>query len=192
MGIALNPKCSARLQQVITDILSRTKIRHGLFLTPETLLELYDADRILPSTGAVRDSLNDYIGETPLLEFVSDALRASLRDAYDYAADEGPVLLTSLDGYSEPAAVSTKILGDFQSLPWHYCLTVPLSPEFSALFSRHIGELRVGRTLRICTGRELASTHPRRSPIARRDRELEGLFGGLLIGRHREWEPDRA
>jgi len=125
--IDLNPKCRARITELIAAALGKIKVQHGKFVTrnSEGQVPLILANEALPQRGPIHDKLVAYIDEYPLVEFVYDTLADELRDA-EFMQGEEPQGLVTVPGYQDPAAVAARLVEEFVALPREYKLTFQL------------------------------------------------------------------
>lgn len=194
MPLNLHANCLAQLRTSIQEHLPQIEVRHGMFLSPGSTALLFLAQAALPTTGKVHARLLKLIGETPLIDFVSGTLARELAENQAFETELGPKPITSIPAYSNAAEVSSRLVDEFESLPWWYTVTLPLPTSFSEVFCPHIGFFALSESVFIrCGNEEMVEAFPLASGIEKRDQDIAG--GGLtslLIPEKPEWKHDRA
>jgi hypothetical protein len=89
---------------------------------------LTQAERVLPSQGALHDQLLNYIDELPVTAFVTDTLSDELQAAV-FVDDASTKKLTEFEGYEDPTIVAQRLVASLETLPHKYKLTVRLPTE---------------------------------------------------------------
>jgi hypothetical protein len=132
MPLNLNQECHARLHEVLKAALPTITINNGMFPNRSSIDRLIEAERVLPQTGKLRDRLVEYVDDFPFTEFILDMLGEELWHLDKYRPDTNPKL-TEIQGYNDADAVAARLLGQFESLPWQYRLTVKLPDALGEL-----------------------------------------------------------
>jgi hypothetical protein len=104
-------------------------VENNMFITSDWLGSLSAADQALPQRGNLRDALHAYISETPVDDFVFGILSRELHETQKYDSKAPTVKLSELPGYTDIQGIASRLIQDFQSLPWEYALSLPLPAE---------------------------------------------------------------
>ncbi len=165
-----------------------------MFLSSGSTVLLFLAQAALPTTGKTHARLLRLIGETPLIDFVSGTLARELLENQTYEAEVGPKALTSIEAYANAAEVSSRLVAEFESLPWQYTVTLPLPVSFSEVFCPQVGFFALSDAVCIRCGDEaMAGAYPLESGIEKRDQDIAGGgLAALLIPQKPEWKAERA
>lgn len=178
-GVSLDQNCKKRLVEATTDALKKVSVTNGTYLFNPSTLHLFVIDSILPAQGKQRKKLESYIGEWPFSDFARESLTRFLNDTRAYISDDTPVPLFSLNGFEDVAALSERLVADFDSLPWTYDLTLVLPDAIGKFFLETLGPIRFGESIQLVA---LDSAHNSEYPLAsgneNRDRAIAG--GGFL------------
>lgn len=180
MPTNLHPECKARLIDALADGLRGVNTQHGMFIERmSAFISLFVADRVIPR-GKVRDQLVSYVGDYPILEFVSDVLSRELRELDRYHADDPTVKLTDIEGYADTRALAGRLVEQIEALPWQYTLTAALPQALSEALG-HIGEYALSPTVRIVRpDASFAARYPLNSASEKRHARIHQ--GPLLLG----------
>lgn len=93
-------------------------------------------DELLPQTGKLRESLENWIDEKPLAEFTGDIIQFFFLDKNDYQlGDNLSQPLQQIFSGEEIEKITDEILRLFQSLPWRYTLTLNLGTSMTPLLN---------------------------------------------------------
>jgi hypothetical protein len=120
-----------------------------MFLDSWSASDLRKIEASLPQ-GELRKRLEQYISETPLVDFVDETLSRELADAdrYDSSSPDA-IPLTEVDGYEDAKAVADRLVRDFESLPWEYMVSIPLKNKFGEVLSKEIKEFKLSDSVRL-------------------------------------------
>jgi hypothetical protein len=191
MSLGLHPDCLDRLRESLAENLGKIKVDNRWFIQRASLLHLFFADGVLPKQGRQRDLLEQYIGEAPIIDFVHATLATGLHESQEYDSSDVPVGLSELNGYSDLKLVASRLVADFESLPWEYTVSVPMPQPFGEMFRAHLRQHVVSDSMRLVAPDEtLERAFPLRSGIERRDRDITGggALASLLMGGEAKWE----
>jgi hypothetical protein len=194
VSLPLHPKCIDRLNVVIAEILQDLYVEHRMFPDWKGARRLITAETVLPESGNIKRALEQYIGETPLFEFIYHKLYTELSEGHDFERDANERLV-ALEGYGDSAAVAARLVADFASLPWRYSLCIALPSSIGDFFARTIKNYTVSENLKLITPDEAFSAeYSLTSGIERRDRSIQGPLTSLraLMGLSRTWEKGTA
>lgn len=92
----------------------------------------------MPQRGNLHDLLQNYVGDTPLADFVIGILMRELEAEQKYTSENRLVPLVSIERYSDPMRVAQRLTDALKTLPWQYCLSIPLPPSISEGFRSHL------------------------------------------------------
>jgi len=186
MSLNLDPKCKERLIDKVAELLPNIIVQNNMFIDRESTGAFASVEPILPQKGPVRDKLNQYIGDVPLLKFLTDYLTQELYENQKYDNEAAPINLTKLDSYNDPPSVAKRLIEAFESLPWEYTLSIKIENDFSKLFSKTKTEYRISDKMRlIVPSDEFSDEFPLKSGVEARDRLLATLsddFRGIGAG----------
>jgi hypothetical protein len=178
MSLGLDPQCQKRLAEKIAEELPNVNVENRMFLERHSALELLSSEPVLPQTGPLKDRLKQYIGETPIFDFLYGSLSRELYEKQKYDLETPLMKLTELDEYRDPVSVAQRLVGEFESLPWEYTLSIKLENEFGSLFSQAIKEYSVSDSIKLgIPDDDFIEKFPLQSGIGARD--ISSLFGGL-------------
>jgi len=190
MTLNLHDNCLVQLAATLTQALGQIEVRNRMFLGSGASDRLIGLDAILPQTGKVQEALQKYIGESPFVDFVSETLSRELYEQQTFQSNEIKPL-SEIEPYADFGSLASRLVTEFNSLPWRYTVTVALPAAFSRLFCEHIGKFDISDTISIRKGESLKEEFPLISGIAKRDEAIAG--GGLLSSpAAAEWKNDFA
>ncbi|WP_438393630.1 hypothetical protein [Caballeronia sp. DA-9] len=190
MTLKLHENCLAQLAATLTQALGQIEVRNRMFLGSGASDRLIGLDAILPQTGKVQEALKKYIGESPFVDFVSETLSRELFEQQVYESGEVKPL-SEIEPYADLGSLASRLVTEFNSLPWQYTVTAALPAAFSRLFCEHVGQFDISDTISIRKGESLKDEFPLISGIAKRDEAIAG--GGLLSSQTpAEWKNDTA
>jgi hypothetical protein len=127
MPIDLHPKTLENLRPEIIKFVKGAMVNHGCVLDHTGVFDiLYAAERLLPESGPRREALDTYIGDTSVLDFISDEVRRLLENK-QYTEEQNPTSLMDVLQTDDAEGLADKLLESFQSLPWSYWAALPLS-----------------------------------------------------------------
>jgi hypothetical protein len=107
-------------------------VTNGKFISYSSTTKLVTADKVIPTSGTVRDQLTTYINETPISTFVVDQLQSELLPK-QYQLDAPSMNLTEIGEYEYPKQVAGRLVDQISSLPWQYKLTIRLPQQLVPL-----------------------------------------------------------
>lgn len=163
-----------------------------MFIDRKSAIWLMLAEAILPERGPTRDNLAQYIGETPVFEFVYEVLAKELHENQKYDSETPSSQLVEISEYKDPEATANRLVDLFVTLPWEYTLSIKFENEFSELFSESIKQYELTDSLRIVTPNdEFIKAFPLKSGIEARDRSVSGL-GLLSILQDPTWDENAS
>jgi hypothetical protein len=177
MTLNLHDNCLAQLAATLTEALGQIEVRNRMFLGSGASHRLIGLDAILPQTGKVQEALQKYIGESPFVDFVSETLSRELYEQQTFQSNEIKPL-SEIEPYADFGSLASRLVTEFNSLPWRYTVTVALPAAFSRLFCEHIGKFDISDSISIRKGESLKEEFPLISGIAKRDEAIAS--GGLL------------
>ncbi len=168
-----------------------------MFIDVSSTSDLSKAEAVLPQTNTLKTTLSDYISETPVSDFIYQYLSKELHEFQEYDASAPALKLSELDGYGDLTALSHRLVGEFESLPWDYTLTIPLPRDIGSFLGRTIKFFPLSDAIAIVTPDEAFSgKFPLASGIPTRDRKISrslGKWPGLLLtGESPNWEVQTA
>lgn len=192
MALNLHPSCRARLQEGLLNALQQIVASNGMFLDRSSMGSLDALEAVLPQAGKLHDQLVEYVDDWPFSEFISDMLAQELWEMNKYIFESSPKLM-EIPGYEDPAAVSERLLNQFESLPWQYQITIPLPRAIDELLAPEDNVVDLGRGIRLVrAGEEFAADFPLASPNKRREQRLAGTEHSLLtIDNPPTWDAGR-
>ena len=192
MPLNLHPDCKKRLIDTLAEGLSIITVENGMFVEHMSrIVGLYKADEVIPKTGHLGNRLVDYVNYFPVIDFVSETLAAELRERDKYLRDTPSIKLIELEGYGDTKGVARSLVESFESLPWHYKLSVKLPASVNQIFSQIVTELPLSEQIRLVrpTG-NFVERFPLKSEDEKRHKRIYG--GGTIIGGpiDPEWDVD--
>ncbi|MBU8932465.1 MAG: hypothetical protein KOO62_00515 [candidate division Zixibacteria bacterium] len=149
MSLGLHRDCVKRLSEKIADLLAQVKVKNRVFLDWESAVTLIRAESIMPKSGDLTRVLEEYVGETPLFSFLYNHLSERLAKTQEYDSSSLSLLLQELKGYEDLTAIAQRLVSDFESLPWDYCLTIKFDNRFGDFFARTLKEYSLGDSVRL-------------------------------------------
>lgn len=140
----------------------------------------------LPKSGPVADALYGWVGDRPLLTFVSNEVARNFVPGEFDGGKEAP--LSSFSGYEDLKKVAGDLVDSMGSLPWQYSLTMRLPSSLIDSFPKEVGCIQITDRQRVVTGQWLKEQG---FPSEDRPRGLLALMGGVHSLGSRYWPPDR-
>lgn len=196
MALDLHSKCSARLKEALAEHLANLRVNNRTFLEFESTAGILLAEQILPETGKLHHNLREYIGELPLFSFISDSLNSELMENETYDANSSNLPITSLDRYRDIKELANRLVQEFESLPWHYTVSLELPVEIGEHIKNATARFDLSSNLRIfCPVDDDDRKQPLNSGIEKRDLMLFGPATSLsdyLTPRVRKWNQKTA
>ena len=194
MSLNLHTKCKERLIESITEQLSKIQVNNKMFVDRVSCSNILNSESILPNSGTVPSLLSKYIGELPLFEFVFETISRELVENFGYDSETPLCYLAEIDGYNDLQHVATRLVEQFDSLPWKYTFSFELGSDISKIFQEHIDTFEISEDMKIRkSDSNFTEAYPPMSGIEKRDSSLSGSgFGLLSLATVREWNPDAA
>jgi hypothetical protein len=193
MTLKLHQKCKEQLINVLKEQLPKITVSNRKFLDRKSAIYLFFAEKVLPESGDLKINLARFIGESPVYDFIYETLVRELSEQQKYDSESVNLELTKLAEYENPEVVATRLVQDFESLPWQYTFTITFHKEISESLLSSIVSKNLSRYMRISRIDEsFSKNYPLNSGIEERDRSLAGrsLLSALLIPIENEWEKD--
>lgn len=171
--IDLHKKCEEQITTRLARALGEATVKNMMFLDRHSLSELLNAEKSLPNSGIIKDSLESYISETPLYDFVFGSIAKELCERDQYDASQEQLLLREINGFEDLEQRAAALVAELKSLPWRYCFTFPLTSEIA----RHIEktEIVISDSVKIAKRSDnFDEKYPLYSGIEGRDKDLHG------------------
>ena len=185
MPIGLDERCLERLRQGLAERIPEFRLRHGWNLDRASLSGLLELEKALPDKAEIKASLERYINETPLFDYVYGQLSKELHDFDEFDSESMPSKLIENARYSDVEGLATRLITEFEALPRSYQFTFKLNAELCSHF--HGPEYQLTESIRLIRpSLAFAEQFPLESEILGRDR---WVHGGSLLGRAdpKEW-----
>lgn len=133
MALNIRPQVREGLRPKLIAYFEGAEVESGSILNPgRAITHLLEAESLLPKSGPVRESLDAFVGEYSLTDFVDDRIRARLTGRqFDPEAKSIP-LAKALEG-EELCATADKIFDELATLPWDYWASLRLPENLSPL-----------------------------------------------------------
>ncbi|RUO34290.1 hypothetical protein CWE11_06075 [Aliidiomarina sanyensis] len=177
MPIGLDQRCLERLRGGLAEQIPEFKLHHGWSLDRSSLSGLFELEKALPNKMALKASLEMFINETPLFDYVYGELSKELHDFEEFDSESKQSSLIENPKYSDAEQLAARLISGFEELPRRYQFTFKLNSELSAHFHGH--EYKLTDSVRLIRpNAEFTELFPLVSGIPGRDRWLHG--GGLL------------
>jgi hypothetical protein len=126
MPIKLRNEWLEKIRPSLVAGIKEIRVKHGMFLDRGPNVSLVVADYHIPKASPVKKELENFVDEFPLVDFVIETLGRELYDRDQYVKDVELGPLTEIEGYEDAEATSERLLGEFQTLPWEYILSLKL------------------------------------------------------------------
>jgi hypothetical protein len=179
MALDLHKDCLARLESKLADALELLTVNHGHFISADSVVPLLAAQSALPAQGDQRARIESFITEHPLVDFVQSILARELGETQEYVSADEAVPLSTLNGYSDLKVLAARLVDEFETLPWRYAVSAPLSAAAFGEFFAERETLVLSKSVRITkVDEKLKQEFPLKSGIKARDGMLRG--GGML------------
>jgi hypothetical protein len=148
MPLDLHANCRQRLNDAVANALLELQAKNGMFIERSSSTPLILADFILPQSGKLRNRLIEYIDEFPLTEFIVETLGLELWELDRYLSDQ-TVKLREITEYADTAAVTDRLLNEFESLPWSYQVAIPLPEGLNGILPTDSDAIELSSSVRI-------------------------------------------
>jgi hypothetical protein len=179
MPLGLHQQCKQRIVEKTAEGLASLKVEHRTFLERQSTFPLILIEDILPQTGRLKESIEGYISETPLYDFLFGTLSRELYENQEFDSETPLINLTDIPGYQNALSVAERLISDFESLPWEYSLSIKFDNDFGDMFARSVGEFVLGDYAKLIAPKDqFVEQFPILSGIEKRDRNL---FGGSTL-----------
>lgn len=189
MSLGLHQNCRQQLILKIAEHLPQVRVQNRMFLERKSAVMLFLAESTLPQTGAIKNQLDEYIGEMPLFDFIYETLSRELYETQEYDSKSPSLPLTEVHGYENPTAVAERLVDEFNSLPWSYSLSIKCDNDFGQLFAQTIKNYQLGDSARLITPDDAhVAAYPLTSGIEARDRSLSSGLSLLSIPTPQSWD----
>ena len=184
MSLGLHPECIQRLTEVLGTAIPKLTVE-GRMISVGSFAHLTGIEKVLPKSGPVRDRLREWVSDAPSFSFFYHRLFRDVRQHKDLNL-QGPIALTALPPYSDPAATASRLVAEFESLPWHYSFAMRMPSAFGAVFASEIKETQLSETLELFAP---GPDHEQSFPLTR-DHDPT-LIPSSILGdaTHLDWEP---
>jgi len=134
--LQLHKDCRSRLLNGLRNALKGIEVNNSMFLDRQTMMPLFETNKILPQTGPLRDRLVAYVDDNPFSEFVWDRLTTELWERDKYQSGKRGKLV-DIEGYADVDQVATRLLSQFESLPWHFHIHIPMPESLSTILAEN-------------------------------------------------------
>lgn len=192
MPLGLHQQCKTRLVEVLLEHFPKVLVNKRMFLDGPSSIFLYLADTVIPQSGEVKEKLEEYIGESPVYDFVYETLAQELYENQTYDADSDKLSLAEFDKYSDLERTATHFVDEIDSLPWPYIFTLEFHRELSDALLPLVNDFNLGDGVRIVQiDDEFNSTYPLVSGIDARDQSIVGgRLLSLALAKDNKWKTD--
>ena len=185
MPIGLHERCLDRLRQGLADLIPEFKLQNGWNLDRASLSGVLQLETSLPNNAELKATLERYVNETPLFDYVYGAISKELYDLEEFDSESHLIKLIQNPRYSDADALAARLIAGFEALPRQYRFTFQLNPKLCEHFRAQEHNLTDSIRL-VRPSPEFAEQFPLSSGIPGRDRWLHG--GGLLgLADQKEW-----
>lgn len=175
MSLKLHPDCKDRLKQELAEHLKCVDVKNKCFLDRASTAGFMLASNVLPKHGPITESLEAFIGEWPLYDFLYGYLSKELHEEQAYDPSVPVSALTEIEKYSEVGVTADKLVELFDTLPWHYTFSLKLPSFLASILADDVNSYQLSDTLRLVRpDEEFIRKHPLRSGIEGRDKWLSG------------------
>jgi len=181
MPLGIHPDLKSRLIEALQTGLPKILVQNGMFLDRLTsFLGLYAAEDALPDHGSIRNNLLRYVGETPLIDFVTDVLATELLKLDRYTSEVASQRLVEISEYSNVDALAARLAEELDSLPWKYLFSFELPNEIATFLKEVITtDLRLGPNFKIVPSTpDLNTSMPLNAP---EEKWHNRIHGGTLL-----------
>lgn len=193
MSINLHTDCEQRITEFIVSALEKIELRNKMFLTENSYSYFVEADRILPQSGKLRKELEQYVSETPLFDFLYQKLSYDLYKTQKYDSANEKSKLVELEEYKDSISVASRLVSEFKSLPWDYCLSIKLENNFNELVVNSIKNYTFSNKFRIVFADEsFQQTFPISGEIESTDQSLYKTLGLKMFSAFKRVEWDNS
>src|SRR6185437_7163824 len=191
MSVGLHQKCLQQLSEKLAEILPKIKVTHRMFIESWSAAYFGMLDPILPK-GEVKKKLEQFVSESPALDFIHEYLSKELSEKQEYDPAEGLLPLTSLPNYTDAKASAERLVQEFESLPWEYSVAVPFKNDFGELFAAHVKNVVLSDSLRlVAPDKPFTEEFPAKSGAEREENsgQIANALTAFLAMVDAEWNP---
>lgn len=192
MSLNIHERCKERLIEVIAEQLGNIQVKNKMFVERASCIGVLAAESILPNSGDIKETLKDSIGEIPIFEFVYESISRELAENIGYDSALPLVKLTDIEGYHDAVEVATRLVHEFDSLPWRYTFSIEMNSDMAKLVQENIGVFEVSENMAIRKSDEdFSSTYSPMSGIEERDKSISNR-GLLSLFTEHSWNASGA
>jgi hypothetical protein len=187
MSLNLHSECKSRLKESVADNLAHARVTNDVFLNPYSTTKLSSAEVILP-TGKLQKTLNEYISETPLYDFIYESISRDIYENGTYSSNSETFPLSSLTSYRNLQNISNNLVEEFDTLPWSYLISFRLPSDVGIHFRDTVGKYSLSDSMQIVSPDDsYDSILPLQSGIEQRDKILFPRLGLLSFYTPQKW-----
>lgn len=171
MPLGLNTELQSLLIENLADKLLEITIMNGVGVSESSRRLLQDLDKSLPGHGKVRDSLNTWISDNPLSDFVASYIDFDcMIDKFENEPDQKLTNLRRWENYQEK---SREIIREFNELPYNYTVSTPAPIGLDAIFCSDNKHFEVSKDIRIVfSDKDFATQYPTTTGNELRDNRI--------------------
>ncbi len=129
------------------------------------------------------------------MDFISDIVGTDLYERDDYNRDVPAIKLVELDGYTDPMEAAEHLVGQLESLPWLYTLSIELPAKVSEFFRNLDQEIQLSDNVRlIATTEELNQRFPLSSANEKRQNRIhqDDTLLSSILATEPKWNEEAA
>jgi len=181
MALNLHKGLKDKIKNKLVEQIPAIQINHKKFIKRESTSGLLSANEALPDHGPIIDSLNSYISEWPLYDFLYGYISKELEEKQKYDSEQDSQTITEIDEYSDIHATVDRLVELFDSLPWRYRFTLDIKSTLEPFFSDKT-EFNISDNIRIIKADE---SFIERHPLSFTDAgNSVGLISLAMLGRN--------
>lgn len=189
MSLGVHPECISRLESGIAGILDKLIVNYGYSLNWQSCNAIFDVEKALPTSGPVRENIEQYISETPLRDFIFGFISLELHRNHEFDSESLKNKLTDLEECNDVSLTAKRLVSSFESLPWEYCVSFKLGKTVESIFKEGNVERPLSDTIRLVKpDKKFLIDFPLEG---REEREKSSLFKmqlSIIEGRPTEWD----
>jgi hypothetical protein len=126
MPLNVDPKLRKCLISFLEENLPKLMVNNGQFLEYHSMECLRAGDKILPTTGRLKNELNKLLNEEPFFEFTTDNIARTLLNTEKLSNKSSYIKLSALKAFLDISASAVSIIDAFDGLPFRYTHTFEL------------------------------------------------------------------
>jgi len=149
MPLKIQKNLYDQLVKKLENYLDKIFINNNYYVNYYSLFGLWGLDKTLPDKGDLRNCLNEYIGEQPLISFIYDFISRDIINIEEIGNYTEDFQLTQLKKYNDKSKISRCIIDSFISLPWEYSFTIKLDNDYAQIINAHLKKYRINDNIRI-------------------------------------------